>query len=179
MSSRRAEEVAPGWRDGGWRWRAWALCVSLGVIAATAWPLSLDPSDSDSDSFPLSTYPMFSSVRKTAWMHVVVGYDAAGVEHKIPPPFVANTEVMQASETIRIAIRKRRAKQLCAHVGERLADLDDDHALAEVVRVEVQSRRFNPKTYFVEPDGAAPLKLRRRATCMVPGRADLGEMEAS
>ena len=165
-------EVASGWREGGWRWRAWALLVSLGFVAATAWPLTLDPKDPDDDSFPLSTYPMFSEVRTVAWLHVVVGYDAAGVEHKIPPPIIANTEIMQAAETIRIAVRRRRAKQLCAHVGEQLAGLDDDHALASVVRVEVQSRRFDPRTYFVEPDGAVPLAQRRRATCPVPGREE-------
>lgn len=148
-------------------WRIPALLVSLAFVAATLWPALREPPQ---DSFPLSNYPMFSWVRKSAWLHVVVGFDAAGEERPIPPRIVANVEVMQAAETIRLAIRKRRAKQLCAWVSGRLAELDEDDELAQIVRVEVQSRLFDPHTYFVEATGKTPPKLRRRAACAVPSR---------
>jgi hypothetical protein len=142
-----------------------ALLLSGLIVAAMVWPALRDP---PRDSFPLSTYPMFSSVREQAWLNVIVGFDANQREHKIPPRLVANVEVMQAAETIRIAVRKRRPKLLCEQVAARVAD---DPDFAHVVRLEVQSRRFDPRTYFVEADGGMPLKLRRRARCEISPEA--------
>lgn len=142
--------------------RAPALIFSVLVIAATLSPALREP---PRDSFPLSTYPMFSSVPKRAWLDVVVGFDAAGNEHRIPPQLVANVEVMQAAETIRLAVRQRRAPQLCAEVAARVA-IDPD--LDDVVRLEVQRRKFDPLTYFTSPPSERLLDLRRRARCEVP-----------
>jgi hypothetical protein len=142
-----------------------ALLFSALVVAATIGPALRDP---PRDSFPLSTFPMFSSVRKQAWLHVIVGFDAQDNEHKIPPSLVANIEVMQAAETIRIAVRRKRPKLLCEQVAARVAE---DPDFAQIVRLEVQSRRFDPRTYFVEADGKTPLKLRRRARCEIPSEA--------
>lgn len=142
--------------------RAPALIFSMLVIAAT---LSPALRESPRDSFPLSTYPMFSSVPKRAWLDVIVGFDAAGSEHRIPPHLVANLEVMQAAETIRLAVRQRRAPQLCAEVAARVAaDPDFEH----VVRLEVQRRKFDPLTYFTSAPDERLLDLRRRARCEVP-----------
>jgi hypothetical protein len=142
--------------------RAPALIFSVLVVAATLSPALREP---PRDSFPLSTYPMFSSVPKRAWLDVIVGFDAAGDEHRIPPRLVANIEVMQAAETIRHAVRQRRAPQLCAEVAARVsADPDFDH----VVRLEVQRRKFDPLTYFMSPPSERLLDLRRRARCEVP-----------
>ncbi|PRP94919.1 hypothetical protein [Enhygromyxa salina] len=142
--------------------RAPALLLCALVVAAVVAPALRDP---PRDSFPLSTYPMFSTVRKQAWIHVIVGFDAQDNERAIPPRLVANVEVMQAAETIRIAVRRRRPKLLCEQVAARVAD---DPEFAQIVRLEVQSRRFDPRTYFVEADGKIPLKLRRRAGCEIP-----------
>jgi hypothetical protein len=139
-----------------------ALLVCVIVIAATLWPALRDP---PRDSFPLSTYPMFSTVRKTQWIHIVVGFDADGREHRIPPRMVANAEVMQAAQTIGIAVRKRQAPSLCAHVAARIAE---EPRYADVIRLEIQSRQFDPLTYFVDEAGKVPLRTRRRAACEVP-----------
>ena len=139
--------------------RPLALLVSLVFIALTLWPALRGP---PTDSFPLSTYPMFSTVRKTSWLHVVVGYDAAGEEYKIPPPLVANFEVMQAAQTIRKAIRGKRAKQLCEEVAAKVAGRP---GFTEVERIEVQSRLLDPSRYFVEPGGDEPKRIKRRARC--------------
>lgn len=138
--------------------RPLALLVSVVFIALTLWPALREPPE---DSFPLSTYPMFSTVRKTTWLHVIVGYDAAGEEHKIPPPLVANFEVMQAAQTIRKAIRRKRAKQLCEEVAARVAARP---GFAAVERLEVQSRLLDPRRYF-EEGGAVPKQIKRRARC--------------
>lgn len=142
--------------------RAPALLFSLLVVGATLWPALGDPSK---DSFPLSTYPMFSTVPKSAWLDVIVGFDAAGAEHRIPPELVANYEVMQAAQTIRLAVRQGRAGPLCREVAVRVgADPRFDH----VVRLEVQRRKFDPLTYFTSPPEQRLLGLRRKAKCEVP-----------
>jgi hypothetical protein len=138
-----------------------ALLISLLVVAATVWPALRDP---PRDSFPLSTYPMFSSLRETAWVHVVVGFDADGGEHRVAPKMIANAEVMQAAQTIAKAVRRKQVGGLCAQVAERVGSSGD---YAGLVRLEVQSRQFDPRTYFTSADGATPLRLRRRARCEV------------
>ncbi len=135
--------------------------MSLAVVAATLWPALREP---PVDSFPLSTYPMFSTVPESAWLDVIVGFDAAGHEHKSPPQLVANYEVMQAAQTIRLAVRKRRAPQLCDEVAARVAE---DPEFEAVVRLEVQRRKFDPLTYFTSPPSERLLGLRRRAKCEV------------
>ena len=143
--------------------RRWpALLVSLTIVA-----LAIHPAlrEQPYDSYPLSTYPMFSVIRKTSWIHVVVGFDAEGQEYKIPPHFIANFEVMQAVQTIRREIRAKRASALCEEVAARVATKG---RFAPVVRLEVQSRKFDPARYFVDEDGQVPIKLKRRARCEVP-----------
>jgi hypothetical protein len=108
---------------------------------------------------------MFATVPKSAWLDVIVGFDAAGDEHRIPPQLVANFEVMHAAELIRRAVRQRRAPQLCAEVAARVAA---DPDFAHVVRLEVQRRKFDPLTYFTSPEDQRLLDLRRRAQCEVP-----------
>lgn len=137
-----------------------AVLVSLFVVAAILAPALRDP---PRDSFPLSTYPMFSSVRGPSWVHVVVGFDAEGREHRVDPSVVANAEVMQAARTIALAVRRFRSRQLCLEVAGRVAG---ERALAGVERLEVQSRRFDPRTYF--ESGGVPERTIRRARCEVP-----------
>src|SRR5690606_8698676 len=95
-------------------WRASALIVSAVFIAATLWPLAWEPAR---DSFPLSPYPMFSSVRERPWIDVVVGFDAEGRERRIGPKLIANAEVMQAAQTVSQAIRRKQAPSLCEQVA--------------------------------------------------------------
>jgi hypothetical protein len=143
------------------RWRAPALIISALFVAATLWPLAWDPAR---DSFPLSPYPMFSSIRERPWIDVVVGFDADGRERRIGPKLIANAEVMQAAQTVSQAIRRKQAGSLCEQVAARVSR-DSDYT--NVVRLEVQSRQFDPRTYFVDDAGKVPLRLRRRARCEV------------
>jgi hypothetical protein len=143
------------------RWRAPALIVSALFVAATLWPLAWDPAR---DSFPLSPYPMFSSVRERPWIDVVVGFDADGDERRIGPKLIANAEVMQAAQTVSQAIRRKQAASLCEQVATRVSQ---HSSYSEVVRLEIQSRQFDPRTYFVDDAGKVPLRLRRRARCEV------------
>lgn len=108
---------------------------------------------------------MFSNVPESAWLDVIVGFDAGGGEHRIPPQLVANYEVMQAAQTIRLAVRKRKAGQLCHEVAARVAA---DPDFAHVVRLEVQRRKFDPLGYFTSPPSERLLGQRRKAGCEVP-----------
>jgi hypothetical protein len=139
-----------------------ALIFSIVVVVATLSPLLREPAR---DSFPLSSYPMFATVPRSAWLDVIVGFDAAGNEHRIPPRFVASFEVMHAAELIRRAVRQRRAPQLCREVAARVAA---DPDLEHVVRLEVQRRKFDPLTYFTSSPSERLLDLRRRAHGEVP-----------
>ena len=145
--------------------RRWpAALFSVALIA-----LTLAPGFGEKDSFPLSNYPMFSTAQPYPWIHVVVARDAQGEQRPIPPPLVANAEVMQAAQTIALAVKRKQAKSLCERVAARIAD-EDEWAFA--VEVEVQSRQFDPLTYFTSPEGRKPLKVRKRGRCPVPGREE-------
>lgn len=142
------------------RWPASLFCAL--VLAATASPALREP---PRDSFPLSDYPMFSTVREADWLSVVTGRDAEGGEHRIPPGKVANAEVMQAAMTIARSVREGRAPALCREVASRLAD---DPAYAHVVELRVESRLFDPRTYFLsEESGRKPPRVRLHASCKV------------
>lgn len=141
--------------------RRWpAALFSVALLALTLAPLARE-----GDSFPLSSYPMFSSVRTKPWISIVVARDAQGEQRPIPPRLVANAEVMQAAQTIGNAVRRKQAGQLCERVAARIAA---EPAWADAVHVEVQSRQFDPFTYFTSEDGRTPLQVRRRARCEVP-----------
>lgn len=146
--------------DGFRRWPA--ALLSAAVIA-----LTLAPGFGEQDSFPLSNYPMFSSNRAQPWISVVVGIDAQGEQRPIPPRLVANAEVMQAAQTIANAVKRRQAKPLCERVAARIAQEPDWQT---AVAVEVQSRQFDPRTYFLSAEGREPLRVRKRARCPVPDR---------
>jgi hypothetical protein len=138
-----------------------ALLISALVIAATIWPALREP---PRDSFPLSTYPMFSTVRERPWIDIVIGFEADGSERRIPPKLIANAEVMQAAQTVSKAIRRKQTRQLCRRVAARVGESPE---FADVVRLEVQSRQFDPRRYFTSESGTKPLRLRRRAKCEV------------
>ena len=123
--------------------RAWAYAFSAAVLLAVAWPLAWDARD---DSFPLSTYPMFSG-RQSSEANIahVVGLTEDGERVILPPEAVANDEVIQAYETVRQAIAQGAAGSdaLCAEA----AGWAGDHR-SSVVSVQVVTDRFDAVAYF-------------------------------
>jgi len=138
-----------------------ASLISLAFVCACIWPVFRAP---PRDSFPLSDYPMFSSVRGRAWIHVVVAVDENGNQRSVPPRLVANAEVMQAAQTIAKAVRRGdpARQRLCREVADRLAR---ELRWREYERVELLSRKFAPMQYFV--DGPDPIEERRQAVCRI------------
>ena len=136
--------------------KIWGTAVSLLLLAATASPLI-----HGRDSFPLSTFPMFSKARPPIVdIDHVIGIGADGSEEVVPPSLVMRGEVLQTKVAITQAIANRRAKLLCREVASRLAGLD-----RAVVRVEVRSDRYRVSGYFA--GDRRPLETRVHARCRV------------
>lgn len=133
--------------------------VLLSSSWAMLWPAFGDLSD---DSFPLSTYPMFSSERGKPVMHKLVGFDSDGTSYRIEPELLGTSEVLQAKQLIdRVARKKKRARaRFCAEVLGRARE-SSDHPNIE--RIEMLRVRFDPLTYFV--DGPEPIESKRLARC--------------
>ena len=94
------------------RERAFVYAVSFVLLGATLSPLARHPDD---DSFPLSTYPMFSHERPRELVMVhALGLDAQGERMPLPPMISAgNREVLQSMATLQQAVSAGRARAQC------------------------------------------------------------------
>lgn len=141
--------------------RIWSYGLGAALTIAVLLPLAGDPR---ADSFPLSTYPMFSG-RQSAEAtipHAVV-IDAAGERSALPPVAVANDEVIQAFETLRQAVRQgpEATARLCARAADWYAGRHEGPA-----RVEIVSDTYDAVAYF---DGdRQPVATEVHASCEAP-----------
>jgi hypothetical protein len=113
-----------------------AAAISLALVAATLWPVVLDPRD---DGFPLSTYPMFASRRQTKQTYrYALGETAGGERRTLTPMMIGTAEVLQAIRVIDRAVADGRGEiaKLCEAVAARVAD-DDERADIVAVRIVV------------------------------------------
>ena len=112
------------------------------LLALTAYPALRSPAD---DSFPLSTYPMFSTARPAETsVSSAVGFDSTDQRITLSPRIVGGTlEVIQAAGTIAQAIRSGSTANLCDEVLAK--------APAAVVAVEIVTETYDVVGYF---DGA-------------------------
>jgi hypothetical protein len=124
---------------GGWMLRAAAMWV--GLTAAILYPIV-----PDKDGFPLSNYPMFSTPKgTTAKIYHVVGFTADGRGFPLSPEMVGTDEIMQAYQTVKLAIRGGRAGSLCKEAAARVADSRD---FDEVTRLQVRIDVFESVRYW-------------------------------
>jgi hypothetical protein len=122
-------------------WKLWAAAVALSLTAAVLWPLV-----PDEDGFPLSNYPMFSTPKNTrAKIYHVVGFTPQGQGYPLSPEMVGTDEIMQAYQTVKLAIRGGRARALCEQAAARVKDSDD---FAAVTRVQVRIDVFDSVRYW-------------------------------
>ena len=144
------------------RW--YAYLFSLAVVLAILAPLLGDPQKDD--SFPLSTYPMFSTRRDNPKISKIVAVDANGESRPLPPQVLGTEEVMQAAMTVaRAARNKKKARALCRDTAATIAD---DTAWADATHVEILTLRYDPIEYFTDPDGPEhPTSRKRRARCRI------------
>ena len=121
--------------------RVWAVALALGLTAAILWPIV-----PDEDGFPLSNYPMFSRPKGTsAKIYHVVGFTPDGNGRPLSPEMVGTDEIMQASQTVKLAVVGGRAEALCKEAATRV---QDSSAFADVVRLEVRIDVFDAVRYW-------------------------------
>lgn len=121
------------------------------------------------DSFPLSSYPMFSHTRdRQSPVATVVGIDERGRRVILDPWLIAGSdEVILASATVWRAVRRGQpsSNRLCAEVATRVAT-DPGRPGASLTRLEVVVEYFDTIAYF--NGEREPLERRVSADCTVP-----------
>lgn len=144
------------------RGRALAYVVLAAVLAALLAPPLWPPVD---DSYPLSTYPMFSRDRgRTSSVATVVGREEDGRTQRLSPELIGGADepmLAVATAARAVATGPSGASRLCQQVAERVAASDR----REVVEVVVQVEQHDPVAHFA--DGAPAERIELRATCEV------------
>lgn len=149
--------------------RARGYTLSVLVLAAVSYPALLDPSE---DSFPLSTYPMFSRDRGRTAPVVSALAVGEGFERPLPPKYVANSEAMQALQTLQKTVRagRRAALSLCRAIAER-AVRDADPEFAAMTEVALVTRRVDAIRYLAGEEHELARNVHVRCRAQAPGRA--------
>ena len=137
-----------------WAVRAFAGVLLLAVVA----PPLRDP---PADSFPLSTYPMFSHPRATvAPLQLALAVESDGSTRRLPPQVVSgSSEIIHAASTLLRAVNRGDAEVLCLEIVARLAD--DDPAVA----VELRTEEYDVVAWF--DDDREPRSSTVNARCEV------------
>jgi hypothetical protein len=145
--------------------RAAIAAWSVGLLLAVLWPILRDP---PRDGFPLSNYPMFSADRRSADAEIghVVGFSREGRHRPVPPALLGTDEIMQAHQTVRVAIRRSYAGDLCRRAAERVRA---DPAHADLERLEVRTDRYDALAYFA--GDTKPRATQLHARCPVHAEA--------
>ncbi|MEO8693840.1 MAG: hypothetical protein ABI658_10000 [Acidimicrobiales bacterium] len=113
--------------------RAWAYVVSLAALALVFSPV-LRPSQRD--SFPLSTYPMFSYDRgRQSALPTAVGVTVDGEIQRLSPELISGGyEPVRAFATVEASIAKGDTADLCREIAERtVKSRSGDFVAIEVV----------------------------------------------
>jgi hypothetical protein len=115
--------------------------LSAAAPALTLWPLTWARGE---DSFPLSSYPMFTSDRRNCSLVVLVGTTTAGATEVLPVTLIAPGETLQAK-----AVLDRWSHDLPAL--ERWCEqqrVTKPPALEGISRVDVERRVYDLEQYF-------------------------------
>lgn len=153
------EGTAPAKSSSPLPWRH--AFVTLALAAAIVSPLARARGW---DSFPISSYPMFSrgdlgSVNALA--HVVL-VNPDGTRRSAPPVLAGSPEPMIAMSIIRAHVDRGTSHDLCTAVATRARDTG-------AVAVEVVTSVFDSRRYFSgAPDARAPLERTVAARCEIP-----------
>jgi hypothetical protein len=149
----------------GARERWWALLLTASLVAVTLWPVVRRPLR---DSFPHSTYPMFSELREpVANIDLVVGLTAAGDDVTLSPRLIAATEeVIVAGSLVRRTVRSGDAvtAELCDTVAERVAG-ESSPEMSAVAEIVVRTDRLDAIGWFA--GDRTPLDTTIHARCPV------------
>jgi hypothetical protein len=119
--------------------RGLGYAVLVVVVAALSWPVVRDH-----DSFPLSTYPMFSDpLPRELWLTAAVGVEADGSVRRLSPAAIAGgQEPIHAVAVLDHAIEAGTADELCTEIVDRLQQTDG------LVAVEIVTERHDVVGWF-------------------------------
>jgi hypothetical protein len=137
--------------------------VSLVAIAAVIGPILRQPPQ---DSFPLSTYPMFSSlIEPVTAIDLAVGVDTNGADVRLSPELIAGTdEVIIAGSTLRQSVRAGTTAELCVEIAQRVADQGD----SSVVEIQIRTDTLDAIAWYASGDGGRePVERIVRSVCEV------------
>jgi hypothetical protein len=128
------------------------------TIGAMLWPLHRG-----SDGFPLSNYPMFSREKDpVAVIHHVIAVSSAGNHRPLTPEHLGTDEIMQASQTAKLAVQGRAAEDLCRRAA---ANVAADASYDDAVQLQVRVDWFDAIAYWT--GDRAPRRTVIAATCSV------------
>lgn len=135
--------------------RRLAPLLAAAVVLA---PLIRSP---ESDSYPLSTYPMFATDRgRVAAIATAVAIDSDGVVSRLGSAAIGGTdEVILAAATVSAAVRRGEVDELCIEIARRL---DRTEFSTVIVRTEVVD------VVDHVADDASPLRIEEHGRCGVP-----------
>ncbi|TML18616.1 MAG: hypothetical protein E6G39_02865 [Actinobacteria bacterium] len=123
--------------------RAWAYIISVSALALVFSPV-LRPSQRD--SYPLSTYPMFSDdLGRESALPTAVGVTADGRVRRLSPELISGGyEPVRAYATVQASIANGDTAQLCSEIAQRAVD----HRTPDVIAIEVVTEVHDVVTWF-------------------------------
>ncbi|MFK7919435.1 MAG: hypothetical protein AB8G14_15270 [Ilumatobacter sp.] len=135
------------------------IVLTVGLLAALVAPVAIDR-----DSFPLSTYPMYSRARSGESTIVTAqGVEPDGTRRTLTPTLIggSNDPLIVVGE-LRTALAAGRSDGRCVEIAERVAARS---ALAAVIAIEVVSERHDTVARTLGENSLIERSL--RATCEV------------
>lgn len=126
-------------RDTSSQYRRAHLFVCGPALALVLWPLA---SRQPHDSFPLSTYPMFSQPRRTLAVTSIQTENADGRRTAVAPTLLGSSELLQSQAVIRHAVRMGPSalRSLCRRTAQQLERTELANSTARVVVVQQKVR---------------------------------------
>ncbi|MGB8328602.1 MAG: hypothetical protein WCE62_00635 [Polyangiales bacterium] len=121
----------------------------------------------NADSFPLSTFPMFSGAKRDPGLVLTqaLAVFSDGARKPIPPALATgNEEVIQALRMIRDEVHggRKRTSAFCREIARRI-QRSGDSAWDDVVAVEIATSHFDTVAYFER--GPTPVTRKTLERC--------------
>ena len=135
-----------------------------GVVTAAVLVALVAPVVFDHDSFPLSTYPMYSRSRGAESTLVTArGITSAGSSRELTPTLIGDSDdPLVVAGRLRTALSVGRGDVRCAEIAERVATRSE---FADVVVIEIVSERHDTVARTLDQESLIERDV--RATCQV------------
>ena len=141
------------------------------ILVAVAYPFAWPR---HRDSFPISSYPMFSArlVTPTVKLQYAVGTAADGTRHHLAPELVANDEVLQARAVLARAVAggSKATRALCEHIASRVATAGGE--VDRIIEVRIVTGTHDSVEYLTGRDRVGKERLHGRCPVTRAARGD-------